>query len=147
MKVQKKFIYTDKVTTISCVWPCLYTCFPLSDGTYFKLLQLAVSGRVCIHVSRYLMAHIFLCLICAQTMHANVVVYSYPYLLDPKIAELVSKEFSKKSVVVFDEAHNIGMAIKSVKKCPKHNCLNIFCVRIESGSYHVYCRHDLGPVA
>lgn len=48
-----------------------------------------------------------------QTMHANVVVYSYPYLLDPKIAELVSKEFSKKSVVVFDEAHNIGNDIRS----------------------------------
>ena len=38
---------------------------------------------------------------------ANVVVYSYYYLLDPKIAELVSKELSKNSVVVFDEAHNI----------------------------------------
>ena len=49
-------------------------------------------------------------------MHANVVVYSYPYLLDPKIAELVSKEFSKKSVVVFDEAHNIGMDIRSRKR-------------------------------
>lgn len=51
----------------------------------------------------------------AQTMHANVVVYSYPYLLDPKIAELVSKEFSKKSVVVFDEAHNIGMGIRLLR--------------------------------
>ncbi|XP_039260407.1 general transcription and DNA repair factor IIH helicase subunit XPD-like isoform X2 [Styela clava] len=40
-------------------------------------------------------------------MHANVVVYSYHYLLDPKIADLVSKEMSKNSVVVFDEAHNI----------------------------------------
>ncbi|XP_072163521.1 general transcription and DNA repair factor IIH helicase subunit XPD-like [Diadema setosum] len=39
--------------------------------------------------------------------HANLIVYSYHYLLDPKIAELVSKELSKKSVVVFDEAHNI----------------------------------------
>ncbi|XP_071799505.1 general transcription and DNA repair factor IIH helicase subunit XPD-like [Asterias amurensis] len=39
--------------------------------------------------------------------HANIVVYSYHYLLDPKIAEMVSKELSKKSVVVFDEAHNI----------------------------------------
>jgi DNA excision repair protein ERCC-2 len=35
-------------------------------------------------------------------------VYSYHYLLDPKIAEVVSKEISKNSVVVFDEAHNIG---------------------------------------
>ncbi|XP_063223266.1 general transcription and DNA repair factor IIH helicase subunit XPD [Bacillus rossius redtenbacheri] len=40
-------------------------------------------------------------------MHASVVVYSYHYLLDPKIAEVVSKELSKSSVVVFDEAHNI----------------------------------------
>lgn len=39
---------------------------------------------------------------------AKIVVYSYHYLLDPKIAELVSKSFSKKCVVVFDEAHNIG---------------------------------------
>uniref|UniRef100_A0A8C6LFG9 General transcription and DNA repair factor IIH helicase subunit XPD n=1 Tax=Nothobranchius furzeri TaxID=105023 RepID=A0A8C6LFG9_NOTFU len=41
-------------------------------------------------------------------LHANIVVYSYHYLLDPKIADLVSKELAKKSVVVFDEAHNIG---------------------------------------
>ncbi|CAK8693117.1 unnamed protein product [Clavelina lepadiformis] len=40
-------------------------------------------------------------------MHANIVVYSYHYLLDPKIADLVSKELSKNSVVIFDEAHNI----------------------------------------
>lgn len=37
-----------------------------------------------------------------------MVVYSYHYLLDPKIAELVSKELARKAVVVFDEAHNIG---------------------------------------
>ena len=35
-------------------------------------------------------------------------VYSYHYLLDPKIADLVSKEIPKSCVVVFDEAHNIG---------------------------------------
>ncbi|XP_038642017.1 general transcription and DNA repair factor IIH helicase subunit XPD [Scyliorhinus canicula] len=40
-------------------------------------------------------------------LHANIVVYSYHYLLDPKIADLVSKELSRRSVVVFDEAHNI----------------------------------------
>lgn len=33
--------------------------------------------------------------------------YSYHYLLDPKIAEIVSKELAKESVVVCDEAHNI----------------------------------------
>ena len=38
-------------------------------------------------------------------------VYSYHYILDPKIAGMVSKEISKSSVVVFDEAHNIGKAI------------------------------------
>ena len=32
-------------------------------------------------------------------------------MLDPKICELVSKDFAKQSVVVFDEAHNIGKAI------------------------------------
>lgn len=37
----------------------------------------------------------------------NVVIYSYHYLLDPKIAERVSKELSKDSIVIFDEAHNI----------------------------------------
>lgn len=36
-----------------------------------------------------------------------MIVYSYHYLLDPKIAQLVSNELGKDSVVVFDEAHNI----------------------------------------
>jgi DNA excision repair protein ERCC-2 len=38
---------------------------------------------------------------------ANVVVYNYGYLLDPKIANLISKDLAKESIVVFDEAHNI----------------------------------------
>lgn len=44
-----------------------------------------------------------------------MVVYSYHYLLDPKIADLVSKELARKAVVVFDEAHNIGE--KGVRVC------------------------------
>ncbi|KAA3678550.1 DNA excision repair protein ERCC-2 [Paragonimus westermani] len=40
-------------------------------------------------------------------MHANIIVYSYFYLLDPKIANLVSSDLPKNSVIVFDEAHNI----------------------------------------
>lgn len=40
---------------------------------------------------------------------AHIIVYSYHYLLDPKIAEVVSKQLSRQVVVVFDEAHNIGM--------------------------------------
>jgi Rad3-related DNA helicase len=39
---------------------------------------------------------------------ANIIIYSYHYLLDPKVAEMVSKELSKDAIVVFDEAHNIG---------------------------------------
>ncbi|KAF9451027.1 transcription factor TFIIH complex subunit Rad15 [Macrolepiota fuliginosa MF-IS2] len=37
----------------------------------------------------------------------DVIIYSFHYLLDPKVAEQVSKEMSKDSIVVFDEAHNI----------------------------------------
>ncbi|KAL3233496.1 General transcription and DNA repair factor IIH helicase subunit XPD [Nakaseomyces bracarensis] len=37
----------------------------------------------------------------------NIIIYSYHYLLDPKIAERVSVEVSKDSIVIFDEAHNI----------------------------------------
>ena len=48
------------------------------------------------------------CIFCVQLQSAHAVVYSYYYLLDPKVAEQVSKDLSKKSVVVFDEAHNIG---------------------------------------
>ncbi|KAI4301268.1 hypothetical protein L6164_034562 [Bauhinia variegata] len=42
-----------------------------------------------------------------MVQNANVVVYSYQYLLDPKVAGIISKEMQKESVVVFDEAHNI----------------------------------------
>lgn len=37
----------------------------------------------------------------------DIIIYSYHYLLDPKISERVSKELSKDSIVIFDEAHNI----------------------------------------
>uniref|UniRef100_A0A670JG58 General transcription and DNA repair factor IIH helicase subunit XPD n=1 Tax=Podarcis muralis TaxID=64176 RepID=A0A670JG58_PODMU len=62
-------------------------------GDKLPFLGLALSSRknLCIH---------------PEILHA-IVVYSYHYLLDPKIADLVSKELAKKSVVVFDEAHNI----------------------------------------
>lgn len=41
----------------------------------------------------------------------DIVIYSFHYLLDPKVAEQVSKEVSKDAIVVFDEAHNIGKFI------------------------------------
>ena len=43
-----------------------------------------------------------------QLPFVDVVIYSFHYLLDPKVAEQVSKDMSKDSIVVFDEAHNIG---------------------------------------
>lgn len=43
-----------------------------------------------------------------QMPFVDAVIYSFHYLLDPKVAEQVSKEMSKDSIVVFDEAHNIG---------------------------------------
>ena len=36
--------------------------------------------------------------------------YSYAYLLDPKIANLVSAELQSNCIVVFDECHNIDNA-------------------------------------
>jgi DNA excision repair protein ERCC-2 len=41
---------------------------------------------------------------------ANIIVYNYSYLLDPKIANLVSAELQKDCIVVFDECHNIDNA-------------------------------------
>ncbi|GBG88390.1 hypothetical protein CBR_g47089 [Chara braunii] len=38
---------------------------------------------------------------------ANVVVYNYSYVLDPKVAGIISRQMEKECVVVFDEAHNI----------------------------------------
>jgi hypothetical protein len=38
---------------------------------------------------------------------------SYQYIIDPKISDLVSKEFKKNSIVVFDEAHNIGSSLST----------------------------------
>ena len=37
----------------------------------------------------------------------NIMIYSYHYLLDPKISERVSQEVSRDAIVIFDEAHNI----------------------------------------
>ncbi|CAB0037139.1 unnamed protein product [Trichogramma brassicae] len=64
-------------------------------------------------------------------MKAQIVVYSYHYLLDPKIAEAVSKELAKSSVVVFDEAHNIdnvcidSLSVKVNRRIMEKSCANI----------------------
>ncbi|XP_049849884.1 general transcription and DNA repair factor IIH helicase subunit XPD-like [Schistocerca gregaria] len=38
---------------------------------------------------------------------ADIIVYSYQYILNPRISELVSQQLRSDSIVVFDEAHNI----------------------------------------
>uniref|UniRef100_A0A8C9PT68 General transcription and DNA repair factor IIH helicase subunit XPD n=1 Tax=Spermophilus dauricus TaxID=99837 RepID=A0A8C9PT68_SPEDA len=72
----------------------LLNFYEKQEDEKLPFLGLALSSRknLCIH---------------PEILHANVVVYSYHYLLDPKIADLVSKELARKAVVVFDEAHNI----------------------------------------
>lgn len=46
---------------------------------------------------------------------AQVIVYSYYYLLDPKVASLVSADLPRDAIIVFDEAHNIdNVAIESL---------------------------------
>lgn len=66
-----------------------------------------------------------------QINHASIVVYSYYYLIDPKIADVVSKELCKEAVVVCDEAHNIdnvcvdSMSIKINKRIIEKSTANI----------------------
>lgn len=86
---------------------------PLPEGVY-GLDELQEYGRKRGFCPYFLARH--------AINHANIVVYSYYYLLDPKIAEVVSKELSKSAVVVFDEAHNIdnvcieSMSIKITRR-------------------------------
>eukprot|EP00038_Savillea_parva_P002094 m.110607 g.110607 ORF g.110607 m.110607 type:complete len:841 (+) comp10718_c0_seq2:518-3040(+) len=75
---------------------------PLPPGVY-NLDDLKRYGEEKMYCPYFLARH--------AISHANVVVYSYHYLLDPKIAQLVSKELGKDSVVVFDEAHNIDSVL------------------------------------
>jgi DNA excision repair protein ERCC-2 len=42
--------------------------------------------------------------------YVDIIIFSFHYLLDPKVAENVSAELSKESIIVFDEAHNIGQS-------------------------------------
>lgn len=54
----------------------------------------------------------------------DVIIYSFHYLLDPKVAEQVSKDISKDAIVVFDEAHNIGwyMWALSCRQTTENSC-------------------------
>ncbi|XP_041467884.1 general transcription and DNA repair factor IIH helicase subunit XPD-like [Lytechinus variegatus] len=70
--------------------------------------------------------------------HANIIVYSYHYLLDPKIAEQVSKELSKQSCVVFDEAHNIdNVCIESMSVNISRKTLDKSSQNLDSLTRHI----------
>jgi len=46
---------------------------------------------------------------------ANIIVYNFQYLLDPKVAAQVSKDLARDSCVVFDESHNVdSVAIEAL---------------------------------
>ena len=59
-----------------------------------------------------------------QLPFVDVVIYSFHYLLDPKVAEQVSKDMSKDSIVVFHEANNIGEAHLSLSRRLRAHILN-----------------------
>lgn len=69
----------------------------------------------------------------------NVIIYSYHYLLDPKIAERVSNEVSKDAIVIFDEAHNIdNVCIESLSLDLNNDVLK----RATKGAYALEDRID-----
>jgi len=58
----------------------------------------------------------------------DIVIYSFHYLLDPKVADQVSKELAKDAIVVFDEAHNIGtFGSRPSNRCP-HPLTDNVCI-------------------
>lgn len=71
--------------------------------------------------------------------HANVIIYNYSYMLDPKIAGMVSRELEQESVVVFDEAHNIdnvcieALSVTLDKKALQNSsrCLSKLSTRVQ----------------
>jgi DNA excision repair protein ERCC-2 len=58
----------------------------------------------------------------------DVVIYSFHYLLDPKVADQVSKELAKDAIVVFDEAHNIGKLGHAMFKQRPHPLIDNVCI-------------------
>lgn len=53
--------------------------------------------------------------------HSAVMVFSYQYMLYPKVAKMVSQELEAESIIVFEEAHNIDRV-----------CLEAFSITIQS---------------
>ena len=70
-------------------------------------------------------------------LQANIIVYNYAYMLDPKISNLVSKELQKECIIVFDECHNIDNA------CIEAFSLNINRKTLELASNNLRKLEDL----
>jgi DNA excision repair protein ERCC-2 len=68
---------------------------------------------------------------------ARIVVYSYQYLLDPRVSRVVSSDFGNDTIIVFDEAHNIdnvcteALSVELNERLMQHagNVLNILSAR------------------
>ncbi|KAF5843023.1 DNA repair helicase [Dunaliella salina] len=71
---------------------------------------------------------------------ANVVVYNYQYMIDPKVSQMVSRELEKECVVVFDEAHNIDNV------CIESLSVNLRLQTLDSASRNL-TRLDTGLVS
>ena len=71
---------------------------PVPPGVY-SLADLREYGRQKHYCPYFLVRHML--------EFANVLVYNYQYMLDPKVSTLVSRQLEKEAIVVFDEAHNI----------------------------------------
>jgi DNA excision repair protein ERCC-2 len=53
--------------------------------------------------------------------HANILVFNYQYMLDPKVAKMVSKELEAESIIVFDEVRNLPLSLSGDDEwCPAH---------------------------
>ena len=59
--------------------------------------------------------------------------YNYSYLLDPKIANIVSDKLPQNCIVVFDEAHNIDNV-----------CIEVLSVTL-TGLLHTHMRTYTPP--
>lgn len=61
---------------------------------------------------------------------ANVVVYNYQYMIDPKVSQMVSRELERECIVVFDEAHNIdNVCIEALSVNLTSGILNAAAIR------------------
>ena len=72
-----------------------------------------------------------------MVQRANILVYSYQYLLDPKVAGIISKEMQKESVVVFDEDHNIDNAHNIDNVCIEALSVSVRSQTIEGATRNI----------